>query len=292
MSIDLNGPLQYGVLLGIIIVVANFSVNYYFARYTNIIDKSQEDKDREDVVENNQCIVEQQPSLPPQPKRYSIYAPTIFSKYLTRQFYVFAAFKSYAFFEEPSMKTLAEILSLLEHADNATVIKKGSKSIKVLIGTLGTDDAQTGEVFEAYNVCELCIKTADRFARLYEGGQYFQRFIFAILLLHIEEIKEIRHWSKEQSADAIRLDLARYLLRDLSLEFQNNVLDYIQIIHSGKCDNDVFTTLENVMNAVKNKIELTSKVIETESNIEQWPPSLHTKYMVKQWMTMDEIKRF
>ncbi|MDP3266274.1 MAG: hypothetical protein Q8M39_05565 [Sulfuricurvum sp.] len=284
MSIGLSTLIEYSVAFVVLIIIVNRSVDEYFARYTK----------KEGALEQSEEIqkIEVAPIIPPAPPLYDIYPPTIFSKQRTRQFYWNITFKKEYFLDEPWLSTLVEILSLLELATDESVIKNDGRTIKMVIGTLGTPGVKTGEIFEAYNLYELTLAIAEDFVRYEEDKANFREMVLAILLLYIDHIPQIHHWIPLEEQESLLGLLAEYMTRNMPFENQEIVLHLINEIHNSLGDMGIIEELQSRISMIQNDMELVTKLIDENQKNYSWPKTWLTHKMQKQSLTMIEIRRF
>jgi hypothetical protein len=244
----------------------------------SVIEKVQE------VMENTELV-----TLPlPQ---YDVYHPSIFSKKRTRHFYFDLVFNKEFFLDEPWLTSLVEILSLLELASEAKVIKQDEKSIEMIVGTKSVNEVEIGKVFNAYNLYELTLTVAENYATYYaHKKQNFCEMILAILLLYIDQIDNIRQWTDED--ENVLESLVKYLTRELLDDSQALILNLINEIHFSVNELGMIEELQCQISMIQNDLEQTIKIIQSHQKISTWPKSYPRKKMQKRLYTMDEIRIF
>lgn len=280
--------MKYGAVFIVIVIFFNKLVDSFFATK---VEKKLEKNEPAPVVEvaqkiDNTTEVDETP-LP----QYDVYHPSIFSKKRTRNFYFDLVFNKEFFLDEPWLSTLVEILSLLELASEAKVIKHDEKSIEMIVGTKGINEVTNAQAFNAYCLYDLTLALAENYAT-YESHkkQDFCEMVLAILLLFIDQIDNIRHWV--DSDENIIESLAKHMTRELPDESKTLILHLIHEIHNSVNEMGMIEELQCQINMIQNDLEQTIKVVQSDQKISTWPKSYPRKKMQKRLYTMGEICRF
>lgn len=280
--------IEYVAIFIIVVTIFNKLIDWSFATKREKIAKKNESIY---VIEEAQKVdkttgVESHP-IP----QYDVYHPSVFSKKRTRQFYTDVTFKNDFFIDEPWLTTLVEVLSLLEFAADAKVIKHDEKCIDIVVGTKVVNEVEIGKVFNAYDLYELTLTVAEDYATYYANKkQNFREMILAILLLYIDQIDNIRHWVDND--ENILESLVKHMTRELPDECKILILRLINEIHYSVNEMGMIEEIQCQINMIQYDLEQTIKVIQSHQKNSTWPKSYHRKKMQKRLYTMDEIRRF
>jgi hypothetical protein len=275
------------IFLSYIIVMAVIIKYAFISLFDSPIKQNEEAENLHIIAEEDEILI-----LPPEPI-FGIYKPSIFSKKLTQDLYRRVVIYNRYFFDEKWMETLCEILSLLELADDITVIKENGKVIHVVNGTRGMQGAQTGELYEAYNLYELCIKSLSLYiAHNSDNVEKFNENIIAILLLHIDEIVPIRHWSSAHDSHANRRnELVKYLTRKLSLDQQNYILELIEALDNKTKTVEHVNEILSCYFVAKSQLKTVTKLVVDNQQYDKWPMHLPAKRLTKEYLTLEQIEK-
>lgn len=282
-----NDTLVIIIFLSYIIAMA-LIIKYAFIRFFETpINQNEEAKNLHIIAEEDAIL-----TLPPEPI-FGIYKPSIFSKKLTQDLYRKIVINNGCFFDEKWMETLCEILSLLELADEISVIKENGKVIHVVNGTRGMQGAQTGELYEAYNLYELCIKSLNLYIRYNANNvEKFNENVIAILLFHIDEIVPIRHWSSTHDSHINRRnELVKYLTRKLSHDQQNYILELIEAMDNKTKTVEHANEILSCYFITKSQLKTVTKLVVDDEQFDEWPMYLPTKRLIKEYLTLEQIQR-
>lgn len=280
--------IEYVAIFIIVVTIFNKLIDWSFATKREKIAKKNESIY---VIEEAQKVdkttgVESHPI-----SQYDVYHPSVFSKKRTRQFYTDVTFKNDFFIDEPWLTTLVEVLSLLEFAADAKVIKHDEKCIDIVVGTKAVNEVEIGKVFNAYNLYELTLTVAEDYATYYASKkQNFCEMILSILLLYIDQIDNIRQWTDE--GENVLESLVKYLTRELLDDSQTLILKLINEIHFSANELGMIEELQCQISMIQNDLEQSIKVIQSHQKNSTWPKSYHRQKMQKRLYTMDEIRRF
>lgn len=282
-----NDTLVIIIFLSYIIAIAVI-IKYAFIRFFETpINQNEEAKILHKITEEDEIII-----LPPEPI-FGIYKPSIFSKKLTQDLYRRIVIYKGCFFDEMWMETLCEILSLLELADDVTVIKENGKVIHVVNGTRGMQGAQTAELYDAYNLYELCIKSLNLYIRYnIDNVEKFNENVIAILLFHIDEIVPIHHWSSTHDSHINRRnELVKYLTRKLSPDQQNYILELIEAMDNKLKTVEHANEILSCYFITKSQLQTVTKLVVDDEQFDEWPMYLPTKRLIKEYLTIEQIQR-
>lgn len=280
--------LEYGLFFLIFVFVFNKFIDWLFA--TNI-EKTLEKKEPSPVIKEAQDVEESSELVSLPLPQYDVYHPSIFLKKRTRNFYFDLVFNKEFFLDEPWLSTLVEILSLLELANEAKVIKHDEKSIEMIVGTKGINEFKNAQAFNAYSLYDLTMAIAEIYAT-YETDkkQDFCEMILAILLLYVDQIDNIRQWAEND--ENILESLAKHMTRELPDESKTLILHLINEIHNAVNEMGMIEELQCQINMIQNDLEQSIKVVQFNKKISTWPKSYLRKKMEKRLYTMGEICRF
>ncbi|MDP3465029.1 MAG: hypothetical protein Q8R86_04590 [Sulfuricurvum sp.] len=275
------------IFISVIIVMAVI-IGYSISIFLEVPIKKDEVSKKLDIIREEEVI-----SILPLSPIFAIYKPSIFSKKLTQDLYRSVVIYNRYFFNEKWMETFCEILSLLELADDVTVIKENGKVIHVVNGTRGMQGAQTAELYEAYNFYELCIKSLSLYIdHNSDNVEKINENVIAILLLHIDDIVPIHHWSSAQDSHANRRnELVKYLTRKLSSDQQNYILELIEAL-----DNKLKTVahVNEILSCyfvAKSQLKTVTKLVIDNEQFDEWPIYLPTQRLIKEYLTLEQIER-
>ncbi|MDD3594866.1 hypothetical protein [Sulfuricurvum sp.] len=269
-------------------IVMAVIIGYTFNRYFESALKQDEGNKNLHIMAEEEVIS----ILPPEPI-FGIYKPSIFSKKLTQDLYRRIVIYKGCFFDEMWMETLCEILSLLELADDVTVIKENGKVIHVVNGTRGMEGAQTAELYEAYNLYELSIKSLSLYiVHNSDNVEKFNENIIAILLFHIDEIVPIRHWSSTHDSHINRRnELVKYLSRKLSSDQQNYILELIEALDNKLKTIKYVNEILSCYFVAKSQLKTVTKLVVDNEQFDEWPMYLPTQRLIKEYLTLEQIER-
>lgn len=275
------------IFLSFIIVMAVIIKYAVISFFETPINQNEEAKNLHIIAEEDEILI-----LPPEPI-FGIYKPSIFSKKLTQDLYRRIVIYNGCFFDEKWMETLCEILSLLELADDISVIKENGKVIHVVNGTRGMQGAQTGELYEAYNLYELCIKSLNLYIRYNANNvEKFNENVIAILLFHIDEIVPIRHWSSTHDSHINRRnELVKYLTRKLSSDQQNYIIELIEAMDNKTKAVEHANEILSCYFIIKSQLQTVTKLVVDDEQFDEWPMYLPTKRLIKDYLTLEQIQR-